>query len=200
MWEKAENAIIEAAAEAGLETVTELGEAAFYGPKLDFMIKDAIGRSWQLGTIQVDYNLPERFQLEYIGADNTTHRPVMIHRAPFGSMERFTGVLIEHCAGKFPLWLAPDQYALLPISERFEDYCNEVKEKLEQYDIRGYVDNRSETIGRKIRDTELKRIPLMLIVGEKEVEEGKVSVRKQGEGDIGTMAIEEFKNYLEAML
>ena len=200
VWEKAENAIIEAAAEAGLETVTELGEAAFYGPKLDFMIKDAIGRSWQLGTIQVDYNLPERFQLEYIGADNTTHRPVMIHRAPFGSMERFTGVLIEHCAGKFPLWLAPDQYALLPISERFEDYCNEVKEKLEQYDIRGYVDNRSETIGRKIRDTELKRIPLMLIVGEKEVEEGKVSVRKQGEGDIGTMAIEEFKNYLEAML
>lgn len=200
VWEKAENAIIEAAAEAGLETVTELGEAAFYGPKLDFMIKDAIGRSWQLGTIQVDYNLPERFQLEYIGADNTTHRPVMIHRAPFGSMERFTGVLIEHCAGKFPLWLAPDQYALLPISERFEDYCNEVKEKLEQYDIRGYVDNRSETIGRKIRDTELKRIPLMLIVGEKEVEEGKVSVRKQGEGDIGTMTIEEFKIYLEAML
>jgi threonyl-tRNA synthetase len=200
VWEKAENAIIEAAKEAGLETVTELGEAAFYGPKLDFMIKDAIGRSWQLGTIQVDYNLPERFKLEYIGADNTTHRPVMIHRAPFGSMERFTGVLIEHCAGKFPLWLAPEQYALLPISERFEDYCNEVKDKLEQYDIRGYVDNRSETIGRKIRDTELKRIPLMLIVGEKEVEEGKVSVRKQGEGDVGTMTIEEFKAYLESML
>lgn len=200
VWEKAENAIIEAAKEAGLDTVTELGEAAFYGPKLDFMIKDAIGRSWQLGTIQVDYNLPERFKLEYIGADNTTHRPVMIHRAPFGSMERFTGVLIEHCAGKFPLWLAPEQYALLPISERFEDYCNEVKDKLEQYDIRGYVDNRSETIGRKIRDTELKRIPLMLIVGEKEVEEGKVSVRKQGEGDVGTMTIEEFKAYLESML
>ena len=200
VWEKAENAIIEAAKEASLDTVTELGEAAFYGPKLDFMIKDAIGRSWQLGTIQVDYNLPERFKLEYIGADNTTHRPVMIHRAPFGSMERFTGVLIEHCAGKFPLWLAPEQYALLPISERFEDYCNEVKDKLEQYDIRGYVDNRSETIGRKIRDTELKRIPLMLIVGEKEVEEGKVSVRKQGEGDVGTMTIEEFKAYLESML
>ena len=199
-WEKAENAIIEAAAEAGLETVTELGEAAFYGPKLDFMIKDAIGRSWQLGTIQVDYNLPERFKLEYIGADNATHRPVMIHRAPFGSMERFTGVLIEHCAGKFPLWLAPEQYALLPISERFEDYCNEVKDKLEQFDIRGYVDNRSEKIGRKIRDTELKKIPLMLIVGEKEVEEGKVSVRKQGEGDIGSMTLEEFKTYLEAML
>lgn len=200
VWEKAENAIIEAAKEAGLDTVTELGEAAFYGPKLDFMIKDAIGRSWQLGTIQVDYNLPERFKLEYIGADNTAHRPVMIHRAPFGSMERFTGVLIEHCAGKFPLWLAPEQYALLPISERFEDYCNDVKDKLEQYDIRGYVDNRSETIGRKIRDTELKRIPLMLIVGEKEVEEGKVSVRKQGEGDVGTMTIEEFKAYLESML
>lgn len=199
-WEKAERAIIEATQEVGLETVTELGEAAFYGPKLDFMVKDALGRSWQLGTIQVDYNLPERFKLEYIGADNQAHRPVMIHRAPFGSMERFIGVLIEHCAGKFPLWLTPDQFAILPISERFADYCKEVKDKLAAHDIRGFLDNRGETIGRKIRDTELKKIPIMLIVGEKEVEEGKVSVRLQGQGDQGAMTVEEFVTYFNTLL
>jgi threonyl-tRNA synthetase len=200
VWEKAERAIIEATQEVGLKTVTELGEAAFYGPKLDFMVKDALGRSWQLGTIQVDYNLPERFKLEYIGSDNQTHRPVMIHRAPFGSMERFMGVLIEHCAGKFPLWLTPDQFAILPISERFEDYCNDIKTRLEVLDIRGFVDARNETIGRKIRDTELKRIPFMLVVGEKEVEEGKISVRRQGEGDKGTMTVEEFSSYFKSLL
>lgn len=199
-WEKAERAIIEATEEVGLETVTELGEAAFYGPKLDFMVKDALGRSWQLGTIQVDYNLPERFQLEYIGADNQAHRPVMIHRAPFGSMERFIGVLIEHCAGKFPLWLTPEQYAILPISDRFADYCNKVKEELAAHDIRGFLDNRGETIGRKIRDTELKKIPIMLIVGEKEVEEGKVAVRLQGKGDQGAMTVEEFVAYFKTLL
>jgi threonyl-tRNA synthetase len=199
-WEKAENAIIEATAEAGLTTVTEYGEAAFYGPKLDFMIKDALGRRWQLGTIQVDYNLPERFELEYIGSDNQAHRPVMIHRAPFGSMERFIGVLIEHCAGKFPLWLTPEQFAILPISERFVDYCNDIKQQLEAHDIRGFVDDRNETIGRKIRDTELKRIPLMLVVGEKEVEEGKVSVRRQGEGDKGAMSIDEFVAFFKGLL
>ncbi|MFZ4542754.1 MAG: threonine--tRNA ligase [Saprospiraceae bacterium] len=200
VWEKAERAIIEATEEVGLKTVTELGEAAFYGPKLDFMVKDALGRSWQLGTIQVDYNLPERFKLEYIGSDNQTHRPVMIHRAPFGSMERFMGVLIEHCAGKFPLWLTPDQFAILPISERFENYCKEVKTKLELVDIRGFVDARNETIGRKIRDTELKRIPFMLVVGEKEVEEGKVSVRRQGEGDMGSMTVDEFAAFFKTLL
>jgi threonyl-tRNA synthetase len=200
VWEKAERAIIEATEEVGLKTVTELGEAAFYGPKLDFMVKDALGRRWQLGTIQVDYNLPERFKLEYIGADNQAHRPVMIHRAPFGSMERFMGVLIEHCAGKFPLWLTPDQFAILPISERFEDYCNEVKRQLELHDIRGFVDARNETIGRKIRDTELKRIPFMLVVGEKEVEEGKISIRRQGEGDKGAMTVEEFATYFKELL
>lgn len=200
VWEKAERAIIEATEEVGLKTVTELGEAAFYGPKLDFMVKDALGRSWQLGTIQVDYNLPERFKLEYIGSDNQTHRPVMIHRAPFGSMERFMGVLIEHCAGKFPLWLTPDQFAILPISERFENYCNKIKSELELMDIRGFVDARNETIGRKIRDTELKRIPFMLVVGEKEVEEGKVSVRRQGEGDIGSMTVEAFANYFKTLI
>ncbi len=199
-WKKAEDAIIEATKQAGLPTVTALGEAAFYGPKLDFMVKDALGRSWQLGTIQVDYNLPERFQLEYIGADNQTHRPVMIHRAPFGSMERFIGVLIEHCAGKFPLWLTPEQYTLLPISERFVDYCNEIKQKLESFDIRGTVDDRNETIGRKIRDTEMKRIPFMLIVGEKEASEGKVSVRIQGKGDEGAMDIESFVTYFNNLL
>lgn len=199
-WEKAEQAIIEATQEVGLETITELGEAAFYGPKLDFMIKDALGRSWQLGTIQVDYNLPERFNLEYIGADNAAHRPVMIHRAPFGSMERFIGVLIEHCAGKFPLWLTPEQFAILPISDRFEGYCKEVQAKLAAHDIRGFIDNRSETIGRKIRDTELKKIPIMLIVGEKEVEEGKVSVRIQGDGDKGAQTIEEFVQYFQGLL
>jgi threonyl-tRNA synthetase len=200
IWEKAESAIIEATQDAGLKTVTAYGEAAFYGPKLDFMVKDALGRSWQLGTIQVDYNLPERFKLEYIGSDNQPHRPVMIHRAPFGSMERFMGVLIEHCAGKFPLWLTPDQFAILPISERFEDYCNEVKRALELLDIRGFVDSRNETIGRKIRDTELKRIPFMLVVGEKEVEEGKISIRRQGEGDKGSMTVEEFAAYFKELL
>ncbi len=200
VWEKAESAIIEATKEAGLETVTELGEAAFYGPKLDFMIKDALGRRWQLGTIQVDYNLPERFNLEYIGADNTTHRPVMIHRAPFGSMERFIGVLTEHTAGKFPLWLAPEQYAILPISERFVDYCKDIQARLASADIRGILDERNETIGRKIRDTELKRIPYMLVVGEKEVEEGKVSVRKQGAGDQGAMNVDDFIAYFKKEL
>ncbi len=199
-WEKAERAIIEATEEVGLETITETGEAAFYGPKLDFMIKDALGRSWQLGTIQVDYNLPERFELEYIGSDNQAHRPVMIHRAPFGSMERFIGVLVEHCAGKFPLWLTPDQFALLPISERFEGYCKEIKNKLAEHDIRGFIDNRGETIGRKIRDTELKKIPIMLIVGEKEVEEGKVSVRLQGEGDQGSKTLAEFVDYFNGLM
>jgi threonyl-tRNA synthetase len=191
-WNKAEQAIIEAAAEANLETVTELGEAAFYGPKLDFMIKDALGRSWQLGTIQVDYNLPDRFELEYIGADNSPHRPVMIHRAPFGSMERFIGVLIEHCGGKFPLWLSPEQYAILPISDKHQAYAEEVQKKLALNDIRGYIDDRTESIGRKIRDTELKKIPYMLIIGEKEVEEGTLSIRKQGEGDQGSMTAGEF--------
>jgi len=191
-WEAAERAIIEATAEVDMETSTVLGEAAFYGPKLDFMIKDALGRSWQLGTIQVDYNLPEGFQLEYIGADNQTHRPVMIHRAPFGSMERFISILIEHTAGKFPLWLAPDQYALLPISDRLIPYCEEVKAKLAALDIRGFIDERAESIGRKIRDTELKRIPYMLIIGDKEAENGSVSVRRQGQGDLGSMGIEDF--------
>ncbi len=199
-WEKAERAIIEATQEVGLKTVTAIGEAAFYGPKLDFMVRDAIGRSWQLGTIQVDYNLPERFKLEYTGADNQQHRPVMIHRAPFGSMERFIGVLTEHCAGKFPLWLAPDQIAILQISERFDDYAKDVLAQLAEHDIRGYIDSRNETIGRKIRDTELKRIPIMLIIGEKEAEEGKVSVRKQGDGDKGAMTIAEFVVYFKNLL
>ncbi len=199
-WEKAERAIIEATEEVGLKTVRVEGEAAFYGPKLDFMVRDAIGRSWQLGTIQVDYNLPERFKLEYVGADNQMHRPVMIHRAPFGSMERFIGVLTEHCAGKFPLWLAPDQYALLPISERFIDYCKKIQEQLAAQDIRGFIDERNETIGRKIRDTELKKVPLMLIVGEKEATEGEVSVRKQGDGDKGNMSAESFAAYFKTLL
>ena len=199
-WVVAEQAIIDAAAEVDMETTTEYGEAAFYGPKLDFMVKDALGRSWQLGTIQVDYNLPERFQLEYTGADNQPHRPVMIHRAPFGSMERFISILIEHTAGRFPLWLAPDQFAILPISERFNAYSQELKNKLEVHDIRGFVDDRSEKIGRKIRDNELKQIPLMLIVGEAEVEAGAVSVRKKGEGDLGTMKIEEFIAWFETIL
>ncbi|MCD8184584.1 MAG: threonine--tRNA ligase [Bacteroides sp.] len=191
-WEKAEKAIIEACEEKGLKAKIEYGEAAFYGPKLDFMVKDAIGRRWQLGTIQVDYNLPERFQLEYTGADNQKHRPVMIHRAPFGSMERFVAVLIEHTAGKFPLWLTPDQVAILPISKKFNDYAQEVKQYLKRYDVRAIVDERNEKIGRKIRDNEMKRIPYMLIVGEKEAENGEVSVRKQGEGDKGAMKFEEF--------
>lgn len=193
-WEVAEKAIIEAAAEAGLETVTELGEAAFYGPKLDFMIKDALGRSWQLGTIQVDYNLPERFQLEYIGADNQPHRPVMIHRAPFGSMERFISILLEHTAGKLPLWLAPEQYALLPVNTQDEllGYCRKVEAELNAHDIRGTLDDRNETIGRKIRDAELRKVPFMLIVGDKERDSNTVSVRRQGEGDQGAMETGEF--------
>lgn len=193
-WALAEQAIIESSAEKGLSTVVELGEAAFYGPKLDFMVRDAIGRKWQLGTIQVDYNLPERFELEYTGSDNQKHRPVMIHRAPFGSLERFVAVLIEHCAGKFPLWLTPDQVAILPISEKYNDYAKNVLNLLKNYDIRGFVDERNEKIGKKIRDTELNKVPFMLVVGEKEMEEGKVSVRKQGEGDLGSLGIEEFTN------
>ncbi|MCR9249508.1 MAG: threonine--tRNA ligase [bacterium] len=191
-WEKAEREIQEAAAEKNLNTVTELGEAAFYGPKLDFMVKDALGRSWQLGTIQVDYNLPERFELEYVGADNQKHRPVMIHRAPFGSMERFVAVLTEHCAGNYPLWLTPDQIMILPISEKYADYANDVYSMLEEHDIRGLIDHRDEKIGRKIRDAEVKKIPFMLIVGEKEMEEGKVSVREHGKGDLGSLTKEEF--------
>ena len=195
-WLLAENAIIEACEEKGLNARKELGEAAFYGPKLDFMVKDAIGRRWQLGTIQVDYNLPERFQLEYTGADNQKHRPVMIHRAPFGSMERFVAVLLEHTAGRFPLWLAPDQVVVLPISEKYNDYAHQVAKELNMADVRTFVDDRNEKIGRKIRDNELKRIPYLLIVGEKEAENGEVSVRKQGEGDKGTMKITTFAENL----
>ncbi len=191
-WEKAERSIVEACAEKGLKAKVVTGEAAFYGPKLDFMVRDAIGRKWQLGTIQVDYNLPERFQLEYTGADNMKHRPVMIHRAPFGSMERFVAVLIEHTGGKFPLWLTPDQVAILPISEKFNDYAQQVKAYLESQDVRAIVDERNEKIGRKIRDNEMKRIPYMLVVGEKEAENGEVAVRKQGEGDKGSMKFEDF--------
>jgi threonyl-tRNA synthetase len=195
-WEKAERAIVEACEEKGLKARVELGEAAFYGPKLDFMVRDAIGRKWQLGTIQVDYSLPERFQLEYTGADNQKHRPVMIHRAPFGSMERFVAVLIEHTGGKFPLWLTPDQVAILPISEKFNGYAQELKKYFENIDIRAIVDERNEKIGRKIRDNEMKRIPYMLIVGEKEAAEGQVAVRKQGEGDKGSMKFEDFGKIL----
>ena len=191
-WDRAEQAIIEACQEAGLPAHVEYDEAAFYGPKLDFMVKDALGRRWQLGTIQVDYNLPERFDLEYTGEDNQKHRPVMIHRAPFGSMERFVAVLIEHTAGKFPLWLAPDQVVILPVSERFNDYANEVAAALSEHDISVSVDDRNEKVGRKIRDNELKRIPYMLIVGEQEQADGTVSVRKQGEGDAGTEKISTF--------
>lgn len=191
-WDKAEKAIQEVADEKGLKTVVELGEAAFYGPKLDFMVRDAIGRKWQLGTVQIDYNLPERFELEYTGADNKKHRPVMIHRAPFGSMERFVAILIEHCAGKFPLWLTPEQVRILPISDKYNDYATEVGEMLNNYDIRAAVDERNEKVGRKIRDAEVERIPYMLIIGEKEQESGQVSARKQGEGDIGQMSTEDF--------
>ncbi len=194
VWEEAERAIIEACEEKGLPARKETGEAAFYGPKLDFMIKDALGRRWQLGTIQVDYNLPERFKLEYTGSDNEKHRPVMIHRAPFGSMERFIAVLIEHTAGHFPLWLTPDQVVILPISEKFNDYAKQVSEYLNNHDVRATVDERNEKIGRKIRDNEMKRIPYLLVVGEKEMNEGTVAVRKQGEGDQGSMKIEEFAN------
>ncbi|HHT22719.1 MAG TPA: threonine--tRNA ligase [Bacteroidales bacterium] len=193
-WEKAEKAIVEACEEKGVKAVVELGEAAFYGPKLDFMVRDAIGRKWQLGTIQVDYSLPERFELEYTGEDNQKHRPVMIHRAPFGSMERFVAVLIEHTAGKFPLWLTPEQAVILPVSEKFNDYANEVAKKLDAQEIRVSVDDRNEKVGRKIRDNELKRIPYMLIVGEKEAENGEVSVRKQGGGDQFTQSVDDFAN------
>ncbi len=192
LWERAEREIQEAADEKGLKTVSVKGEAAFYGPKLDFMVRDALGRSWQLGTIQVDYNLPERFELEYVGSDNQKHRPVMIHRAPFGSLERFVAVLIEHCGGNFPLWLAPDQIAVLPISEKFNEYAAMVYEKLKEEDIRGILDDRDEKIGRKIRDAETRKIPFMLIVGEKEATERKVAVRKHGEGDKGTVSLDEF--------
>ncbi|MEG2946583.1 MAG: threonine--tRNA ligase, partial [Bacteroidales bacterium] len=195
-WEKAERAIVEACQEKGLNAKVEYGEAAFYGPKLDFMVRDAIGRRWQLGTIQVDYNLPERFELEYTGSDNQKHRPIMIHRAPFGSMERFVAVLIEHTGGKFPLWLTPDQVVVLPISERFNDYAHEVAAELASNDIRAIVDDRNEKIGRKIRDNELKRIPYLLIVGEKEQENREVSVRKQGEGDLGVKKITTFASDL----
>ncbi len=191
-WERAEQAIIEACEEKGLPAHIEYGEAAFYGPKLDFMVKDALGRRWQLGTIQVDYNLPERFELEYTGADNQKHRPVMIHRAPFGSMERFVAVLIEHTAGHFPLWLTPDQVAILPISDKFNDYAQKVCEKLNAQDVRAYVDDRSEKIGRKIRDNEMKHVPYLLVVGEKEAANGTVAVRKQGEGDQGVLSVADF--------
>lgn len=213
LWEKAESAIIESATEKGLSIVKELGEAAFYGPKLDFMVRDALGRKWQLGTIQVDYNLPERFELEYVGADNQKHRPVMIHRAPFGSMERFIAILIENTAGNFPLWLSPDQIAILPISEKYEAYANDVFLQLQEHDIRGYVDHRDEKIGRKIRDAEVAKVPFMLIVGDKEQAEGQISVRRKGsaatgsataggptagQGDLGAMSIEAFTKLFQA--
>ncbi len=195
-WEKAESAIIEVAEERGLNAIIEYGEAAFYGPKMDFIVKDALGRKWQLGTIQVDYNLPERFDLTYIGSDNEKHRPVMIHRAPFGSMERFVAVLIEHCAGNFPLWLTPDQFIVLPISEKYQEYAENVLHLLKKYELRGLIDDRSEKTGRKIRDAELKKIPYMLIVGEKEEAGGTVSVRKHQQGDLGTFEIEKFANMI----
>ena len=196
-WVKAENAIIEAAAEKGLATTVELGEAAFYGPKLDFMVQDALGREWQLGTIQVDYNLPERFELEYTGSDNQKHRPVMIHRAPFGSMERFVAVLLEHCAGDFPLWLATDQFTILPISDKYNEHAEKLSQFLNNYDIRGFVDDRNEKIGKKIREAELNKIPFMLIIGEQEVADNTVSVRKRGNEDLGTLSLEEFKKVVE---
>lgn len=196
-WEKAESAIIEAAEEKGLKTIIEIGEAAFYGPKLDFMVKDAIGRKWQLGTIQVDYNLPERFELEYKGSDNEMHRPVMIHRAPFGSMERFVAVLIEHTAGKFPLWLTPEQVVIIPVSEKYNDYAKKVLNLLNNYDIRSLIDDRNEKVGRKIRDNELKRIPYLLVVGEKESENNILSVRKQGESDLSEMSMREFAEKIQ---
>ncbi len=192
LWDRAEREIQEAADERGLKTVAVKGEAAFYGPKLDFMVRDALGRSWQLGTIQVDYQLPQRFELEYVGSDNQRHRPVMIHRAPFGSLERFVAVLIEHCGGNFPLWLSPEQITVLPISERFNDYAHEVLNTLKVLDIRGFVDARDEKIGRKIRDAEVKKIPYMLIVGEKEAAARQVSVRQHGKGDVGSLPLDEF--------
>jgi threonyl-tRNA synthetase len=197
-WNKAEKAIQEIANEKGLKTVVELGEAAFYGPKLDFMVRDAIGRKWQLGTVQIDYNLPERFELEYVGADNSKHRPVMIHRAPFGSMERFVAILIEHCAGKFPLWLTPEQVKILPISDRFNEYAERVSKVLENHDIRALVDDRSEKVGKKIRDAEMEKVPYMLILGENEAKEETVSVRRQGEGDLGGMSVEAFAEHIRS--
>ncbi|MDR6157427.1 threonyl-tRNA synthetase [Chryseobacterium sp. SLBN-27] len=196
-WEKAENAIITAAKNKGLKTVVEYGEAAFYGPKLDFMVKDALGRKWQLGTIQVDYNLPERFDLHYIGNDNEKHRPVMIHRAPFGSMERFIAILLENTAGDFPLWLSPDQFIILPISEKYVDYAKKVSEFLENHDISGQIDDRNEKTGKKIRDAELNKIPFMLVVGENEENDGTISVRRRGEGDLGVMNLEDFVSYFK---
>jgi len=196
-WEKAETAIKEVAEERGLNAITVYGEAAFYGPKMDFMVRDAIGRKWQLGTIQVDYNLPDRFELTYIGADNEKHRPVMIHRAPFGSMERFVAVLIEHCGGNFPLWLTPDQAIILPISEKYQNYAEKVLHLLKKYEIRALIDDRSEKTGRKIRDAEIKKIPYMLVVGEKEENTNSVSVRKHGEGDLGTFSIEDFAQKID---
>ena len=195
-WNKAEQAIINAAEDKGLQTVVEYGEAAFYGPKLDFMVKDALNRSWQLGTIQVDYNLPERFELEYTGSDNSKHRPIMIHRAPFGSLERFIALLIEHTAGKFPLWLSPEQFIILPVSQQYNDYAQEVLKLLKNYDIRGLVDGRAEKVGRKIRDAELSKIPFMLIIGEKEAQEKTVSVRQQGKGDLGVFSIDKFQQLI----
>jgi threonyl-tRNA synthetase len=196
-WDKAEQAIINASEEKGLKTVVEYGEAAFYGPKLDFMVKDALGRSWQLGTIQVDYNLPERFDLTYKGSDNLEHRPVMIHRAPFGSMERFIAVLLEHTGGNFPLWLMPEQVIVLPISDKYQKYAKKVSELLENSEIRGLIDSRSEKTGRKIRDAEMSKIPYMIIVGEKEESEGTVSVRKHGEGEIGSFGIDDFIRFIQ---
>jgi len=195
-WDKSEQAIVEATQESGLEAITEIGEAAFYGPKLDFMVKDALGRKWQLGTIQVDYNLPERFELEYVGADNHKHQPVMIHRAPFGSMERFVALLIEHSGGKFPLWLTPDQAVIIPVSEKFNDYAEKVSKFLNNCDIRSLIDQRNEKVGKKIRDNELKKIPYLLVVGEKEEKSDTIAVRRQGEGDKGTMKLEEFADML----
>ncbi|HOZ86796.1 MAG TPA: threonine--tRNA ligase [Bacteroidia bacterium] len=199
-WRLAEQAIIESASEKGLRTVTELGEAAFYGPKLDFMVKDALGRKWQLGTIQVDYNLPERFELEYTGSDNQKHRPVMIHRAPFGSLERFIAVLIEHCAGNFPLWLTPDQFTVLPISEKYNDYALEVVEALKNSELRGFIDDRNEKIGKKIRDNEVKKVPFMLVVGEKEAAEKMVAVREHGKGDIGVFSLDQFVKHVNQLI
>jgi len=199
-WVKAEKAIIEATAERELNTTIEYGEAAFYGPKLDFMVEDALGREWQLGTIQVDYNLPERFELEYTGADNQKHRPVMIHRAPFGSMERFVAVLLEHCAGDFPLWLATDQIAILPISDKYNEYAENLLDLLNNYDIRGFVDDRNEKIGKKIRESELGKIPFMLIIGEKEADSNSISVRQRGQGDKGSMSVEDFAKLMHATI
>ena len=199
-WDKAQTSIIEAAEEKGLQTITEEGEAAFYGPKLDFMVKDALGRQWQLGTIQVDYQLPARFELEYVGSDGQKHRPVMIHRAPFGSMERFIAILIEHCGGNFPLWLAPEQMTILPISERFHDYAKNVQSTLEEAGISGEVDMRGEKIGRKIRDAEVRKVPFMIIIGEKEAEEKVLSIRKKGEGDLGTHTSDQFISLFKGII